>query len=151
MTLTHCALCYKMLQIQRQHAPDTVCPVRDSIWCSQCSCMGHLPSECSVVTHIWRPETLEELIPIDVRERWGITTKTRIQWPQDTPPSVIDREISDRNAIDIRYSEGKQDARVREVMRSLKIPTVHKMEGNIQRIRAWALTQGKIVRLLPEK
>ena len=103
------------------------------------------------MTHIWRPATLEELIPIDVRERWGITTKTLIQWPSDTQPSVIDREISDKNAIEIRYTEGKQDARVREVMRSLKIPTVHKMEGNIQRLRDWALRQGKIVRLLPEK
>jgi hypothetical protein len=36
-------------------------------------------------------------------------------------------------------------------MRSLKIPTVHKMEGNIQKLRTWAVANGKKVRLIQEK
>lgn len=97
-----------------------------------------------------RPRTLEELIPADVRERWDIDTATPIVWLK---PSLADceREIADTNTIEIRYREGKQDSRIREVMRGLKVPTVHKMEGNLQKLRAWAVQNGKKVRLIQER
>jgi len=62
-----------------------------------------------------------------------------------------EREIADLNTIEVRYREGKQDNKIREVMRALKIPTVHKMEGNIQKLRAHAVSLGKKVRLVQEK
>jgi hypothetical protein len=99
---------------------------------------------------VWRPRTLEELIPEDVRERWDIDTTTHIQWLR---PSLEDkeREIAETNTIEVRYREGKQDNKIREIMRSLKIPTVHKMEGNIQKLRGWAVANGKKVRLVQER
>ena len=129
--------------------------MRASLWCSQCSCYGHLPSDCDEAKHVWRPRTLEELIPADVRERWDIDTTTPIIWhaPTCRPLSLEDaeREIAETNTIEVRYKEGKQDNRIREIMRTLKIPTVHKMEGNIQKLRAWAVVNGKKVRLVQEK
>jgi len=95
------------------------------------------------------------LIPADVRERWGIDTETPIIWNSPTyrPVSIEDaeREVAETNTIEVRYRDGKQDSRIREVMRHYKIPTVHKMDGNIQKLRAWAVSQGKKVRLVQEK
>jgi hypothetical protein len=126
------------------------CPVRASFWCSQCGCYGHRPSECDEVTHVTRPKTLEELIPADVRERWEITTETPIVWSWPTLEDA-EREIADINTIEVRYRDGKMDSKIREVMRTHKISTVHKMDGNIQKLRTWAVSQGKKVRLIQEK
>lgn len=102
------------------------------------------------MTHVDRPATLEELIPADVRERWDIDTSTAIVWLK---PSLADceREVAEINTIEVKYREGKQDSRIREVMRSLKIPTVHKMDGNLQKLRSWAVQHGKKVRIIQER
>jgi hypothetical protein len=151
--MTCCTTCRSTLGLTRFH--DGPCPVRASFWCSQCSCYGHRPAECDEAKHIWRPQTLEELIPADVRARWDIDTQTNIIWhaPTCRPITLEDaeREIAQTNTIEIRYRDGKQDNRIREVMRTLKIPTVHKMEGNIQKLRSWAVAHGKKVRLVQEK
>ena len=102
------------------------------------------------MTHVERPRCLEDLIPVEIRERWGIRTQTAIVWPTTTL-EIAEREIAESNTIEVVYREGRQDNRIREVMRSLKIPTVHKMEGNIQKLRAWAVANGKKVRLSQEK
>ena len=142
-----CMTCWDLLRVNRSH---DVCPVRQSLWCTQCSCYGHLGADCDTVTHVTRPRCLEELIPADVRARWGITTETPIEWPAVTL-EVAEREIAESNTIEVAYREGRQDNRIREVMRSLKIPTVHKMEGNIHKLRTWAVANGKKVRLIQEK
>lgn len=147
--LNHCSTCRSTLGLLRDHGT-TPCHIRASFWCSQCGCYGHRPSECTEVTHTIRPRTLEELIPADVREQWGITTETPIVW---TKPSidVAEREIEDINIIEVRYYDGKMDSRIREVMRAHKVPTVHKMDENLLKLRKWALSQGKKVRLIQEK
>jgi hypothetical protein len=100
---------------------------------------------------MWRrPRSLEELIPSDVRQRWDIDTETLIVW---TKPDIQDaeREISDVNTIEIRYRDGKMDNKIREYMKANRIITVHKMDGNLQKLRAWAVSQGKKIRLVQEK
>jgi hypothetical protein len=148
--MSACAICWQTVGIRRCH-DDSDCPVRASFWCSQCGCYGHRPAECDDVTHVTRPVTLEELIPTDVRERWGIDTTTTLQLP--TVPSLEDceREIAEINTIEVRYREGSRDAKIREIMRSLKIPTVHKMDDNLQRLRRWAVANGKKVCLVQER
>ena len=96
-----------------------------------------------------RPRTLEELIPVDVRERYDIDTETHILW---TKPTLYDaeREIAEGNTIEIRYRDGQKDSKIREYMKQNKIVTVHKMDGNIQKLRTWAVSQGKKVRLVQE-
>ena len=145
-----CTTCKTWLGQTRIH-DDGICPVRASFWCSQCGCHGHRPAECDAgIRHVDRPCYLEDLIPADVRGRWDIDTHTPIVWLN---PSVDDceREIADINTIEIRYPEGKQDSRIRETMRRLGVPTVHKMEGNLQKLRLWAVQHGKKVRLVQEK
>ena len=153
--MSHCTTC-RSFTITQKHADDADCPVRSSQWCSQCSCYGHLPAECDEAAHVWRPRTLEELIPADVRERWGITTQTRIIWPKELTLEDAEREIANTNTIEIRYHETGAprsellDSRLREAMRKLKVQTVHKTDGNLLLLRRWAVRQGKKVRLIPE-
>ncbi len=117
-----------------------------SVWCSQCGCYGHRPMDCDNEIMWTRPRTLEELIPEDVRNRWDIDTETPIQW---LTPSLADgeREIANSNTIEIRLRDGK----IREFMKANKILTVHKMEGNLQKLRQWAVSQGKKIRLIQDK
>jgi len=149
--MTSCTTC-RSIGLTRDHG-SLPCPIRGSLWCSQCSCRGHLPATCDKVTHVWRPATLEELIPADVRERWGIVTSTPIIYknPKDLSLEDMEREIADSNTIEVVYREGKQDGRIREVMKGLKIPTVHGKDGNIQKLRLWAVSNGKKVRLVQER
>lgn len=144
-----CALCMKMVGLTRVH-DDSGCPVRSSFWCSQCGCYGHLSEDCDEVVHVRRPRTLEELIPEDVRARWGIQTATLIPWE---PPNLAEaeREIADPNTIEIRYREGRLDNKIRETMRLFKLPTVHKMEHNLAKLQGWAVQHGMKVALVLEK
>jgi len=137
----------KMLNVEVVHTSD--CPVLGSIWCSQCSMYGHLGPDCQTVQHIRRPESLEELIPEDVRKRWGITTYTKINWLKSELLEDKEREISDVNIIEVRFTPGKQDRCIRDVMLSLKIDTVHKMSDNLNILRKWAVKNGKKVVMSP--
>ena len=144
-----CLTCKKLLNVEITHSNESPCPVLASIWCSQCCLHGHTKSDCTLVLHVRRPETLEELIPEDVRARWNICTATRIVWPQSQTLEEKEREISDVNTLEIRYTEGKQDRCIRDTMRTLKIDTVHKMADNLNIIRKWAVKNGKKVVLIP--
>ena len=148
--MTTCSVCWNKLRISRDHGEEP-CVVRASLWCSQCSCYGHEAPTCDVATHVRRPATLEELIPVDVRERWGLATETPIVWPGPQTLEDAEREIAEANTIEVRYREGKRDSRIREVMGGLKIKTVHKMDDNLQRLRSWAIASGKKVRLVLER
>lgn len=140
-----CFTCKHLLNIEVSHSKGTACPVRDSIWCSQCSIRGHTALDCTLVVHVKRPATLEELIPDDVRARWGIQTHTLIVWPTSQTLEDKEREISDANTIEVRFTDGKLDRSIRDVMRSLKIDTVHKMSDNLNNLRKWAVSNGKKV------
>ena len=92
------------------------------------------------------------MIPAEVRLRWNITSSTYN--PCVVPkPSLEDmeREIAENNTIVIRYRDGRLDSRIREFMKARRIVTVHKMDGNLQKLRSWAVQQGKKVRLVQEK
>ena len=104
-----------------------------------------------------RPRTLEELIPADVRARWGIKTQTVIVWPTPSEMTLEDkeREIGEGSVIEIRHGGPlaiKLDAALRVFMKAQrpKIETVHKMEGNLLKVRMWAVAQGKKIRILQE-
>ena len=105
-----------------------------------------------------RPRTLEELIPADVRARWGIKTQTLILWPSPSEMTLEDkeREIGEGSVIEIRYGGPlavKLDAALRVYMKAQrpKLETVHKMEGNLLKVRMAAVAQGKKIRLIKEE
>ena len=149
--MTSCCLtCKSSLGLTRYHAA-LPCPVLASLWCSQCSASGHTAITCDRVVHVTRPRTLEELIPADVRARWGITTHTLIVYPTEMSLEDKEREIGDGSVIEIRYGPSMTlDSSLRTYMKAQrpKIDTVHKMEGNLLKLRMWAVGQGKKIRIL---
>lgn len=145
-----CKTCYSVLGVHTAHDDGATCPVAATYLCTQCGGHGHLASSCRITTHVRRPRTLEELIPPDVRARWGITTQTPIVWSRPTV-TTMEREITDENTIEIKHQGNNRDAKIREVMRQHKVRTAHSMEDNIARLRSWAVSQGKKIRILQEK
>jgi hypothetical protein len=141
MKQANCDICMKWLQLRQVHG-EGGCPIQASMWCSQCGCYGHRPDDCEKHIMWKRPRNLEDLIPHDVRERWDIDTETPIVW---LTPSLYDaeREIPNINTIFLHYREGRMDGKIREFMKANKIPTVHKMDGNLMRLREWAVFHGK--------
>jgi len=106
-----------------------------------------------------RPTTYEAIIRSlgggEILDRFDIDTATPIVYhaPLFRPLTLDDceREIAENNTILITWKTGKMDSRIRETMRSLKIDTVHKMDGNLKKLREWAVQNGKKVRLVQEK
>jgi len=148
-----CETCRDWLGVVRVHDD---CPVRASAWCSQCGCYGHRPRDCEAGVVWTRPATLEELIAPELRARWAIGTRTPIAW-RGAPATVesAEREISELNTIEIQYRKGtgrdsKLDARLREFMRQNRLDTTHSCDANLAKLRRWAVSQGKKIRLVPE-
>lgn len=74
-----CPICSLYLGIEKVHA---VCPLRASITCRRCLHTGHLTKECvGILPPEELPTSLEELIPAGVRHKYGITTRTPIDFP----------------------------------------------------------------------
>jgi len=111
------------------------------------------------VTHIWRPGTYEEIIRSlggqYILDRWGLDTETQIVYhsPKYRPLTLEDqeREIAETNTIEIRYLKGRQDKQIRAIMEHLKLKTDHAMKDNLTRLRWWAISKGKKLRLVQEK
>lgn len=99
------------------------------------------------------PETLEELIPEEVLERWMIDTRTPIDRVGKRSLFEIETGIAESNTIVIRYSEAvgresRKDARIREFMRlnglvSVKGHAKHSTDENMRLLREWAVARGK--------
>jgi hypothetical protein len=152
-TATACSTCYSLLRVVCAHPENTKCPVRASFWCTQCACYGHSADECDDNDNDedkgksgYRPATLEELIPEEVRLRWNIKTETRIQFMPARSLTLDDkeREISPNNTIELPY----KDANIRSYMKVNKIPTGHSMKSNILLLREWAVNNGMKIRLV---
>ena len=155
-----CSHCKAIVGLIRTHPAGILCPVAASLRCSGCSCYGHTTDSCDVITHVTRPTYLEELIPPDLVELYGINTLTPIDYPSASEITLEDaeREIGEGCIIEIRHgslSDGsivKLDAALRTFMKAQrpKLETVHKMEGNLIKLRLWAVAQGKKIRLVQE-
>lgn len=135
-----CETCFKWLGLRLRHE-DGVCIVRAEAYCTTCSCKGHIASECnSLVTHVERPRTLEELIPLEVRMRWNIMTSTPIVWRTTEDVS---------NTILLRYhlkeGPGKLglDKTIRKYLRKQGITTGKSMNDNSLKLQDWATRNGQ--------
>jgi hypothetical protein len=131
-----CHSCYFYTGIKADHSRET-CPVIPTLHCRRCHCYGHTANECGESWAHWeRPTSLEELIPVDVRERWNITTSTDLVF--DAPRGTEGTECE--HPIEIKIVE--QDKAVRDFMMKNNIDTTRKTEQNLQRIREWAAQRG---------
>ena len=117
------------------------CPLRASLVCRKCCCAGHSTSECDY-DNICSPNYIEDLIPVDVKERYGIISNTEYTICSDRK-----RLIHPIRNLDII----NQDKWIREFMKNQNIHTSRKREDNIAKILEWAAKCGLNVRFLNEE
>ena len=113
--------------------------------------------DSSKVLMVERPATLEELIPEEVRERWGISSRTEIEWSESKPTDIdlIEAEIAENNTIEIRYSaKGGWDSglnkQLEKFIKAHGLPSSSSKDTKLLRLRQWAVSQGKKIRIVEE-
>ena len=127
---------------------DDGCPFGKSVLCRRCHHRGHLTSNCTDGDYAqWeRPTALEELIPVDLRLRWGIHSHTPLRF--DAPRT--DRELGDINEVLIPdASDPEFYKKLGEFMRdrSIKVDAASKKTkesaaDRMKAIKAWGVSHG---------
>jgi len=106
--------------------------------CKRCYQRGHSTDVCTEGASAWeRPTCLEDLIPYDVRQRWGLHTTTPIAFYKRS-----ESEIAEINTYVIpeEYSDLKEFIRAHKI----EVAKVTKESKNecIKAIRTWATMRG---------
>lgn len=123
-----------------KHVEHDICPLKADLVCRRCCGSGHSSSECTMNSLNIYPTYLEELIPHDVKEMYGIITQTSYVKP------VKDIEPHPVRCIDIVNS----DKWIREFMRQQHLATARKREDNLNKIFDWAHSSGLKIHLINE-
>ena len=119
------------------------CPLAQSMICKRCMQRGHMTDACNEGQVSWeRPTCLEELIPYDVRQRWGLHTMTPITFLLPRGAEGTESEIPTINTITIpeEYSDLKEFIREHKI-EVAKVTKESKTEC-IKAIKAWAGRSG---------
>lgn len=113
MTCPNCKA-YKGLTLQ--HSIDE-CPIKNDITCRRCLVTGHMTDLCEEDWSHWeRPTTMEELIPLHIRNRYRITSATPLTFKNSRGPST-NYELHDMNEIVIPDDHDK----IADLAKSLNI------------------------------
>ena len=123
--------------------PDNACPQAYSFLCRRCHHHGHMTRHCTDEWPQWeRPTTLEELIPPDVKLRYGITTQTEICFKQKRGEPGTEREMNNINEIYIptNYNELTKFAKMNNI--DVETVTKYKEENIIAAIKNWGIQHG---------
>ena len=132
-----CKTCYIWTGISVEHEE---CELRATLVCRRCCCSGHSTADCDY-DNIIQPTCLEDLIPNDLKDRYGITTNTEyVNVMEDKKKAHPIRSLDIIN----------QDKWIREFMKNQSIHTSRKREDNIAKILEWASKCGLNVRFLNE-
>lgn len=131
-----CAICKKWAGRAVEHT--TPCPLASSMTCSRCFQRGHMTEQCSegMMEH---PSCLEDLIPANLRNRWGIHTVTPLIIPANHP---AEQKIAPINTVQVPddYTEMK------EFIREHRIDVEKKTKESIANCRKaiidWAKLRG---------
>ncbi len=114
-----------------------------SLYCRRCHTNGHTATHCGEQWAHWeRPTTLEELIPADIRYKWQINSSTNLTFAKKRGAEGTDIELAQEIAIP------DDDKKIRAFMIERNIKTTHQKDGNLQRIREWAIQRGCRFRIL---
>ena len=127
------------------------CPQAHSFLCRRCNTRGHMTRYCKENWPQWeRPTTLEELIPPDIKMRYGITTHTQIIFPTKRGDPGTDREMDRINEIYIptNYNELMKFKELHGI--TVETVTKYKEENVIAAIKKWGVSHGyRIIEGMP--
>ena len=132
-----CEICKLWTGLSVEHDE---CPIRANLVCRRCCGSGHSTSQCDYQPEL-HPTCLEELIPADLRERYGITTHTEYIRPENPIEAHPIRCIEIVN----------DDKWIRAFMRQHHLQTARKREENLTRIMEWSAGCGLNIRLLNQE
>jgi hypothetical protein len=122
---------------------DNGCPLSKSILCRRCHNKGHMTMHCSDRWSHWeRPTTLEELIPVDVRMRYGIQTHTRLEFDKPRGADGTEKELHSCAEIIIPedYSDLKEFVERHKI--SVEKKTKESRMACIKAIQEWGVSHG---------
>lgn len=123
--------------------PNDECPHASSFLCRRCHARGHLTRNCTENWSQWeRPTTIEELIPSDIKLRWGITTFTPIHFSKARGEPGTEAELNDINEIFIPEDYNLlNDFAIKNKIKVEKV-TKPSLEKCILAIKQWGVAHG---------
>ena len=123
--------------------PNDECPHASSFLCRRCHVRGHLTRNCTENWPQWeRPTTFEELIPSDIKLRYGITTSTPICYPKARGEPGTEVELNDINEIVIPEDYNLlNDFAIKNKIKVEKV-TKPSLEKCIVAIKHWGVSHG---------
>lgn len=137
-----CPNCSVLTGRQITH-PNDECPQAASFLCRRCHCRGHLTRNCTEMWPQWeRPTTYEELIPPDIKMRYGIRTHTLLTFEEKRGAPGTEQELHDSNEIVIPedYIQLNEFA----IKNKIKVEKVTKpsLDKCIEAIKSWGISHG---------
>lgn len=110
----------------------TTCPLKANLQCRRCCASGHTSGECTMNSSVVYPLYIEELIPQDVKDMYGITTQTTFIKPEKEVP-----------VHDVRsFAVINNDKWLRAFLKQHNLHTGRKASDNLITIENWAKNQG---------
>lgn len=99
-----CDICRETLQDFSLEHSESLCPLRNSRYCSYCAKYGHLTKMCPAKPSVMfrEPTYLEQLIPPTELKEFNITSKTRIKCKVPEEPQQL-LEIKDDDKVIAAY------------------------------------------------
>ncbi len=94
-----CSICKQTLQDFGVEHTESLCPLRNSRYCSNCASYGHLTKACPAkpLRMFREPTYLEQLIPPSELKEFNITTKTPIKCTiPDEPQQLLEIKDDDK-------------------------------------------------------
>lgn len=94
-----CSICKDVLKNFGIAHTEERCPLRTSLYCSNCATYGHRLQTCPAKPSVQftEPVYVEQLIPPSELAEFNITTRTLIQGPrQEDPPRLLEIQDNDR-------------------------------------------------------
>lgn len=137
-TSSFCPLCLKYKGKRIVHGIEG-CALGASTLCRRCHHRGHLSVDCSAPHPQWeRPQTLEELIPIDIRLRLKISTQTPITYsgPRDSS------ELSDINTVIVPDGFKELSEFVEKHGINVEKVTKPSRKTLLRAVKAWGVSHG---------
>ena len=99
-----CSICRDLIQDFALEHTESLCPLRNSRYCSICAQYGHLTKSCPAKPKrmMREPAYLEQLIPPTILKEYNITTKTPIKYKTPDEPQQL-LEIKDDDKVISAY------------------------------------------------
>jgi len=139
MTCPNCKA-YKGLTLQ--HSTDD-CPIKEHITCRKCCQTGHMTHLCQQNwTHWERPTTMEQLIPLHIRNRYKITSATPLTFNNPRNSSTA-YELHPMNEFEMPFTYKEQCEFVEKHGIPVKKTTKAAERACKEAIRAWAKETGR--------